>query len=617
LQTQNPHQQDTDATKDDRQKIRTPGTDWAARLNRSKAADYIIVILALLPAFIMYYDRYSPDAAVYFTYFKNFFEKPFSFQTGQVAFGATSPLHVMIHSPLHALLGSWWLFFAKLLNFLLVGLGVVALNRALKGGTKSVLLTALFVLLCAGMLLSVSQLFETGLAFLAMALLYHDLSERKYERALLISGSLYLIRPELVVMTAAISVYIMLQSGKAKPLLPWLLFGLAPVLGYHIYMLAATGTLIPSGIMAPIITLIQEPSSWLSRLSATLSALWSAQGLIYLAGGVLMLVMVVEWSAPRYSRELLLIAPLLVVYLFVPPGESIVRYLVPVLPALIAIFVRYITKELKVQHSNRALLVSLALAHVFGIATLSATPSSDRASVLMSSLSKGINDLTQPGDRVLLYDIQSQYQMEAHCYGLSGEVGGEVTDVLLRREGMDEFIREHDVRFLVTSNPLGERTLYKNTLLFDLYAADPFVELGDTVMLGGLAFEKQFSNPAYVRINGAASQAYADAGAGVPLPAHPDPTGPEPLWNSVYKVLGDETAVLTARTEALALLDGIVDQEQTEEMPFDAPSENDAPVSEDGVTDDQAADTPAAAAIESSTIPVSTGEPIPARPDSL
>ena len=604
---QNPTQQDGG------QKIRTQGTDWATRLNRSKSADFIIVILALLPAFIMYYDRYSPDAAVYFTYFKNFFAKPFSFQSDQVAFGATSPLHVMIHAPLHALLGSWWLFFAKLLNFLLVGLGVVTLNRALKGGTKSVLLTALLVLLCAGMMVSVSQLFETGLAFLAMALLYHDLSERKFERALLISGSLYLIRPELVVMTAAISVYVMLQSGKAKPLLPWLLFGLAPVLGYHIYMLAATGTLIPSGIMAPIITLIQEPSSWLSRLSGTLSALWSAQGLIYLAGGVLLLVMVAEWSAPRYSLELLLIAPLLIVYMLVPPGEPIVRYLVPVLPALIAIFVRYINKELRVQHSNRALLVSLALAHVFGLATLSATASSDRDAVLMSSLSKGINDLSGPGDRVLLYDIQSQYQIKSHCNGLSGEVGDDMTDVLLRRISVAEFIRKNSVRFLVTSDPLGERALYENTLLSELHAADPHVALGDTIMLSGLAFEKQFSNPSYVRRNGATSRAYAAAGSGAPIPAQPDLNAPDPLWNSVYKILGEELAVVAARSEAMALLDGIVDQEAFAEESFDSlkqvvefiPAED----MFDEPTADEVVNQPAASS-EGAT------EPVPARPDS-
>jgi hypothetical protein len=617
LQNQNPNQQDTGAHKDDSQKIRVQSTDWTTRLNRSKAADYFIVILAMLPAFLMYYDRYSPDAAVYFTYFKNFFDRPFSFQADQVAFGATSPLHVMLYAPLHALLGSWWIFFAKLLNFLLVGVGVVALNRALKGGTKSVLLTALLVLLCAGMLVSVSQLFETGLAFLAMAFLYHDLNERKFERALLISGSLYLIRPELIVMSAAVSVYIMMQPGKAKALLPWLLFGFAPVLGYHIYMLAATGTLIPSGVMAPIIALIQEPSSWLSRLSATISALWSAQGLIYLAGGVLMLVMVVEWSAPRYTRELLLIAPLLALYLFVPPGEAIVRYLVPVLPALIAIFVRYITKELKVQHSNRALLVSLALAHVFGIATLSATAQSGRDTVLMSSLSKGINDLTQPGDRVLLYDIQSQYQTDAHCYGLSGEVGSDLNDVLLRRVGVNEFIQKNDVRYLVTSNPLGERALYQNTLLSELHAADPWVELGDTVMVGGLAFEKQFSNPAFVLRNSAAAPAYADAGDNVPFPTQLEADGPDPLWNSVYKVVGDEAAIVAARTEAMALLDGMVDPVEVEDVLFDSLSQGVALTPTEGVSSEALVEDTAAVIMQQPAPSVEgIDEPVPAKPDS-
>jgi hypothetical protein len=289
-----------------------------------------------------------------------------------------------------------------------------------------------------------------------------------------------------------------------------------------------------------------------------------------------------------------------------------------VLPALVAMFVRYINKELKVQHSSRALLVSLALAHVFGMATLSATASQSRDEVLMSALSKGVNDLTQPGDRVLLYDIQSQYQMEAYCYGLSGEVGNDLTDVLLRRETVDQFIRDNGVQFLVLSDPLGERALYQNTLLSELHAADPWVALGDTIMLGGLAFEKQFSNPAYVRSNSAASGAYADAGNHVPFPAGPDRDAPDPLWNSVYKVLGDETAVATARSEAMALLDGVVDPDIPVAMPTDTLAAHIQPDAATDVTTEPVSGEPAAVDPEQPQDlmdqPMNT---MPARPDSL
>jgi len=516
--------------------------DWSTRINKSKAADYLIVVLALLPAIFMYYNRYSPEAAVYFTYFKNFFAKPFSFQPGTVAFGAASPLHVLLFSPLYAAFGEHWIPASKILNFLLVGFGVVALNRAIKGGTRSVLLTSLFVVLSTGMLSSVSQLFESGLAFFAMAMLYHDLTEKKFERALLFCGSLYLIRAELLLVSIVVAFYILIQSDKARSLAPWLLAGFAPVVVYHLYMLIAAGALVPSGVMAAVVSYIQEPASWWDRQTATLTALWSAEGLIYLCGAVLILVMVAEWSAPRYTRELLLLAPLVFVYTLVPPGEPVIRYLVPVLPAMIALLVRYIEKELKVQHTSRALLVSLALAHLFGAATLSASGPVHRDTVLLSDLSQAVNRMAGPEDRVLLYDVQGQYGMTAPCYALAGNVGSEMTDLLLRRETAGEFILERGVRFVVTSDALGERPLYANTPLAELYAKDHGLAPGDTVFLGGVAFEKQFSHPAFMRRAGVTVQS-----AGVAMPTL---EGPRPLWNSVYKVLGTESSVLAGRAVA-------------------------------------------------------------------
>ena len=102
-----------------------------------------------------------------------------------------------------------------------------------------------------------------------------------------ISGALYLIRPELILVSIAVSLYVIISSGRAKELMPWLVGGFVPVLLYHGYMVATTGSLVPSGIMAAVVTFIQEPASWLDRFGATLQALWSAAGLIYLAGGVL------------------------------------------------------------------------------------------------------------------------------------------------------------------------------------------------------------------------------------------------------------------------------------------------------------------------------------------
>src|SRR5262245_59327627 len=72
------------------------------------------------------FSNIDQDAWIYFTYFKHFFERPFSFQPGHVTFGATSALHVIVMSPVFYLFGGSWLAVAKVLNFCLV-LGGVAL----------------------------------------------------------------------------------------------------------------------------------------------------------------------------------------------------------------------------------------------------------------------------------------------------------------------------------------------------------------------------------------------------------------------------------------------------------------------------------------------------------
>ena len=82
-----------------------------------------------------------------------------------------------------------------------------------------------------------------------------------------------------------------------------------------------------------------------------------------------------------------------ILFLLVPPKEPVIRYLVPVLPALIAIIVRYIEKDLKVQHSVRALVVSLVLAHMFGATVRAGVPAVARDEVLLTGLSNGINKL--------------------------------------------------------------------------------------------------------------------------------------------------------------------------------------------------------------------------------
>ena len=289
-------------------------------------------------------------------------------------------------------------------------------------------------------------------------------------------------------------------------------------------------------------------------------------------------MLVAEWSAPRYTRELLLIAPLLLAYTLMPPGEPIVRYLVPVLPALIAIFVRYIEKDLKIQHSNRALLVSIGLTYAFGAATLSSTSSEGSEHVMMAGLAQGMNKQAETGDGVLLYDVQSQYYMNTHCYGLAGNVGSDMADVLLRRTSITDFILDREVRFVVVSDQLGERPLYENTLLSDLHTLDPTIALADTLTLDGMVLRKEFSNPEYIRRYAAMQSLYGGSEGDV-SDASSTLAHAAPRWNSVYRVLGNELAVEAERqamlTEQAAAMTPVWEDPSAIQEMLDSASESD------------------------------------------
>jgi hypothetical protein len=229
----------------------------------------------------------------------------------------------------------------------------------------------------------------------------------------------------------------------------------------------------------------------------------------------------------------------------------------------------------------------LVLAHVFGAATLSATLAPDRQGMFMTDLTRGINRLAGQTDHVLLYDIQNQYEIEAPCHGLSGNVGDEMVDVLLRRIGVDELIRRENIRFVVTSDPLGQRPIYARTLLSELYEQDPWLSVGDTVAAGGLVFEKQLSSSAFMsrtaHLQSASRGGSDQAARQVPVLD----TGPLPRWNSVFRVLGDAAVIEAegAAMAAMAALDTFVEPVEDLDLVIDTLDMSAAPQVDDQTID--------------------------------
>jgi len=508
---------------------------------RGTLAELGIAVLVLIPAYFVFYHSISGDACIYFTYFRNLFSLPFSFQPHTVSFGAASPLHVIINAPIHALFGHAWLPVTKAVNLFLVALGIVFLNRAIKGDLVVLLLIALLALLNPILFLSVSQLYETGLAFLAIATTYYLLKCGRRNEALIASGLLYLVRPELLAVTVALDVYILLISGDRKRTLLFILYSLIPLVVYHLYMYVGSGELIPSNIIARAFRAQESGMPWPERVAYTWNELGGSESIVYILAVLAILFMFVEKKIRTQKEGFLLFLPLVVVYLIFPPGRYVARYLLPIMPMLIVLVVETVRSILRTRYAIPVLLVLILAAYAGWFAEYCRNPRYDLDRVLLRDLAGRLNELADTGDKVLLYEIQGQFSIDAVCLSADATVGGQMLDAVMGRESFEDAIRSEGVRFVVTSNAFNYRSIFNDTLLENLYLHDLASSVGDTTEIRGIRFRKiltneAFSDPAqYVEKaieGGNVEDTVRVYGEGDPLTS-----GSHFFWNSVYEVV--------------------------------------------------------------------------------
>jgi hypothetical protein len=523
--------------------------------------EYSVVMLILAPLLLTMYHNVSGDAAVYFIFIRNFFTLPFSYQPDTVSFGATSPLHVVLYAPIYQIFGTSWLAISKTINFLLVVSGVVFINRAINGNTLALALLSGLTLLNATLLTAAFQLYESSLAFFAMTLLYYCIKQQKYTSAVWISGLLYLIRPELALITIVADIYIFRKATDKKRLLFIALLSFLPAIVYHVYMFAFTGQYLPSSVYARMITASEKHVSWSAKLALSLRSMANPLGLIYLIGFFSVIILAVQKKLREYPVELLLTLPLSLLYLAFPPGDYMARYLLPVTPTLSVLVLaalhpllnRWLRKSdsyrpvtvginpPQYKHALIALGVLCVAVHAVYAVMVYMHPRYDYETLLMKDMAQSLNTITDRSDKILIYEIQGQYYLNAFCYSLDGIVGNQLLDVLTRKESFAHFIRREKVGYIVTMNSFNYRSLYDNTLLEQLYEHDLQSKLRDSVQIDGVVFQKILTNPVFSDSTYYDLKPIADLNTGTTTRVYGDWNplwkGHPPMWNSVYKII--------------------------------------------------------------------------------
>lgn len=522
--------------------------------------EYAVVLLVLSPLLLTFYHNVSGDAAVYFIFIKNFFTLPFSYQPHTVSFGATSPLHVMLYAPIYQIFGEAWLPVSKTISFLLVVSGVVFINRAVNGNTLALVLLSGLTLLNVPLLTAAFQLYESSLAFFAVALLYYYIKQQRYTPAVFVSGLLYLVRPELTLLTIAADIYMFIKSEHRQRLLLLILLSFLPAAAYHLYMFVYTGQVVPSSVYARMITAAEKHVSWPVKFATSLKSIVGQLGLIYFLGFAAVVLLLIRKKLREYPVELLLLLPLSVLYLGFPPGDYLARYLLPVTPTLSVLILAALhplaNRLLKRSDSYRpnpiginppryrtvltGLGLFLAVVHGAYALVVYAHPRYDYDTLLLKDMAQTLNTVTDSTDKILIYEIQSQYYLEAFCYSLDGIVGNQLLDVLTRRESFAHFIRHNDINYIVTMNSFNYRTLYDDTMLEMLYLHDLKSGLRDSVQIDGIMFTKILTNPVFSDSSYYKLKTAADLNTGTTMRVYGDWnslwSGHPPLWNSVYRI---------------------------------------------------------------------------------
>ena len=109
--------------------------------------------------------------------------------------------------------------------------------------------------------------------------------------------------------------------------------------------------------------------------------------------------------------------------------------------------------------------------------------------VLDRESSEWIRDLLSPNDRVLVYEIQTQYYLPCRAVSADGIIGGEILPYL--REGdVAGFIRDHGITHVLCSEAFLRRPIYRGTVLEWLGRANPTWEPGRSRVQGGVRFTK-------------------------------------------------------------------------------------------------------------------------------
>jgi hypothetical protein len=460
------------------------------------------LVVAVVSTALLYGLTYG-DPSIHFVYAKNMWEYGFfHYNALGPSSGSSSPIWTVLLSPLfllprpdHAVrIFSIAVFFA--------GAWVAyRVTRALTGRREcgAVGAAVWLVLFPAHHLTAVA--FETVFAaalFLGVGgafLLQLDRPDARPRDAFLLgaaAGLLPLARMELALACALMFAALLLLRPRRA--LSFALGGAVTSLPYFLWSLVATGSVVPQSAGGRMIGEVSYPANVLS-LGGTLTRTLAPVGVALVLG-----TFVLFWRGAWRARAVWAVAALfgVVFIILTPRTHLLVRYVFPVLvPCAVVLAAFLVQRLLEDGRPRRRLAASLGVAAflaLYGATVLrgsygmhrNAVPVYNWDLVFERDLVKRLNTMVPPSDTVLMYEIQTQYFLNAPALSLDGIVGGQVLPYLHRGSDLSDFLRDYRPRWWVANGAVLYREELKKTILARVLKTPPPV--GDSVQVSGITF---------------------------------------------------------------------------------------------------------------------------------
>jgi hypothetical protein len=447
----------------------------------------------------------------------------------------------------------------RILNFLLCGLSIILLNEALKGNLTTVFCISAVFFLSPDIIIFISQLYEIPFILLFLALIFYLFMKNKYIMAVYVGGLLYLIRPELLILSAIIFFLFLYKTKDRINAVKHLFLSLLPCIIYTLYMFANTGDFIPSSVSGRMLT--AGEATYRDNFIGSFIIFTSRYNiLLFFSAGSLVFIFIKNKKI--FMASMLIAISTLLPYLIFPPAPGyILRYTAGILVFYMiscGFMANVVVNSGKIKIFSNVKACNCAALAVFFCAfsifcayysywRLEHHRKQDFSMLLGEDLAVFMNSLdNNKEDKILLYEIQMQYFLNNQCISLDGIVGSEIRNFLLRKETLRSLLINSKVKFIITMNSFNYRAIFADTPLVDLYNHDLSSSIGDEIVIDGLIFRKITTNPLF------SEQGFYDKAEEVVLMRKTYNNGDNflrliakdqnkwpnshPFWNSVYEI---------------------------------------------------------------------------------